>query len=649
MENETLPVVSMPSASTSTPGPVHSLFHTPCDVSDISSAGENKRESDMSGIEEICSEKKKTMEKSTSFINPFDLTIDEDEACMMDEDSSGEEFEPSFNFPLRHNNADHLPVEDSDDEWDEYGDDPADATETDFDINRIKSINDLDSLTNDHPLMVYQQPLLDLANTQICSLCKVCNANISVAVEIVASAKYLKWVCESGHVVNRWCSQPLLNRRMHAGDLVFASAILLSGNNFQKITTLSKFMKLPILSSSTFHRIQKTYLVPSIDRFWIQKQEDTLREFENTDVIVLGDGRMDSPGHCAQYCSYTFMEYTTKKILCITTMDKRSTDRKSTNLEKACFLKEMKFFKDKGIKVVEVVTDAHVQIASVMKKEFPEIKHSFDVWHGTKNLGKKLTKISQEKENKELLVWIKDIVNHYWHTAEVATTSEEFLDVWYGVLHHVVNEHQWFVPFANCCQHGPLVLEDGTQSKEYLKKGSPPHNELRKIVINKHLVNNIPYYLNCRSTSESENFQNLILMYASKRHSYSPPVYRARNRLAAIDHNAHAEREVMKNRDGSLRWQRSYNKKTSRWSVHPVKEEKNYDYIQDLIRQVLCTRIEDGIGMNRRLELEEDDPRRISAHLAPVPPPPTRDIVATQISRFENLNKTIDYWTAEGH
>ena len=45
-----------------------------------------------------------------------------------------------------------------------------------------------------------------------------------------------------------------------------------------------------------------------------------------------------------------------------------STDRKSINLEKACFMKGMEFFKDKGITVVEVVTDAHVQIASVMSK-----------------------------------------------------------------------------------------------------------------------------------------------------------------------------------------------------------------------------------------------------------------------------------------
>ncbi|CAC5382846.1 unnamed protein product [Mytilus coruscus] len=89
------------------------------------------KESDMSGIEEFCSSaKKNTLEKSTSFINPFDLIIDEDETWLMEDNSSGEELEPSFNFTLRHNNADHLPIEDSDDESDISGDDPADATET---------------------------------------------------------------------------------------------------------------------------------------------------------------------------------------------------------------------------------------------------------------------------------------------------------------------------------------------------------------------------------------------------------------------------------------------------------------------------------------------------------------------------------------
>jgi hypothetical protein len=42
-------------------------------------------------------------------------------------------------------------------------------------------------------------------------------------------------------------------------------------------------------------------------------------------------------------------------------------------------------------------------------------------------------------------------------------------------------------------------------------------------------------------------------MYAGKRYSYIPPVYRARNLLAALDHNAHLNRQPMKNKDGTIR------------------------------------------------------------------------------------------------
>ena len=58
---------------------------------------------------------------------------------------------------------------------------------------------------------------------------------------------------------------------------------------------------------------------------------------------------------------------------------------------------------------------------------------------------------------------------------------------------------------------------------------------------------------NFRSTGELEIFQNLILMYVSKRHSYRPPSYRVRNILAALDHNRHADRPVILNQNGTIR------------------------------------------------------------------------------------------------
>lgn len=66
-----------------------------------------------------------------------------------------------------------------------------------------------------------------------------------------------------------------------------------------------------------------------------------------------------------------------------------------------------------------------------------------------------------------------------------------------------------------------------------------------------------------------------------------------------------------------------------------------------VVQRILQKRLDDDIGMNRIVALEVDDPRRVSAHLAPIPPPPTRQIVNEQKSRFkpqEDLDKTIDYW-----
>lgn len=61
--------------------------------------------------------------------------------------------------------------------------------------------------------------------------------------------------------------------------------------------------------------------------------------------------------------------------------------------------------------------------------------------------------------------------------------------------------------------------------------------------------------------------------------------------------------------------------------------------------------LDDEIGMQQNVVLEPHDPRRLSSVLAPIPPPPTKEIAEKQISRFsasgssalEDPDKTIDY------
>ncbi|KAI8493158.1 hypothetical protein Bbelb_291620 [Branchiostoma belcheri] len=54
-----------------------------------------------------------------------------------------------------------------------------------------------------------------------------------------------------------------------------------------------------------------------------------------------GDGRIDSPGHSAQYCTYTVLDGNTRAIVAVEVVDMRETDRKSSAMEKRGFEKAL--------------------------------------------------------------------------------------------------------------------------------------------------------------------------------------------------------------------------------------------------------------------------------------------------------------------
>jgi uncharacterized protein Smg (DUF494 family) len=62
------------------------------------------------------------------------------------------------------------------------------------------------------------------------------------------------------------------------------------------------------------------------------------------------------------------MENENKKVVSVRALDKRETDRKSANLEKAGFLRCLQEIQAKDLNVKEIVTDAHPQIGAVMSK-----------------------------------------------------------------------------------------------------------------------------------------------------------------------------------------------------------------------------------------------------------------------------------------
>ena len=83
------------------------------------------------------------------------------------------------------------------------------------------------------------------------------------------------------------------------------------------------------------------------------------------------------------------------------------------------------------------------------------------------------------------------------------------------------------------------------------------------------------------------------------------------------------------------RFKRLFSKRSGRWSAVKVKEKKSYTYHGKLQSKAITKCLEDPEPLRRKFEMDEKDPRRISAHLAPVVPADTKEIAVEQQSRYK--------------
>lgn len=114
----------------------------------------------------------------------------------------------------------------------------------------------------------------------------------------------------------RWSSQPLIGNTP-AGNLLLSGAILFCGLSYTKFLRALESIKVLTISPRTFQDHATTYLQPTIWHGWRLHQDALLEQFSRSGgkLILGGDGRADSPGHCAKYMSYTMMELTQNKIV----------------------------------------------------------------------------------------------------------------------------------------------------------------------------------------------------------------------------------------------------------------------------------------------------------------------------------------------
>lgn len=98
-------------------------------------------------------------------------------------------------------------------------------------------------------------------------------------------------------------------------------------------------------------------------------QKELWQERAGKEVMLSGDGRNDSSGHSAQYCTYTLADMETKTILQLEIVDVREVEgRKSANMERIGFERVMNTLIATEMNIKEVVTDGHAEIGTFFSK-----------------------------------------------------------------------------------------------------------------------------------------------------------------------------------------------------------------------------------------------------------------------------------------
>lgn len=212
--------------------------------------------------------------------------------------------------------------------------------------------------------------ILDLLHQLHGTDCKrlACGKKLEYRQTHLGTCLVVNWGCSSGHFGGRCASQPTC-MRIRVANLLLASAIVLSGNSYTKIGFLFKIMKLKFISKNLFNQYQSLLIAPTVDSYWLSMKENLWKDRQGKEIILSSDGRNDSPGHCAQYCTYSFADMESRHILSLNIVDVRQVKgRKSNNMERVGFEGGLNELLESAMQLKEVVTDGHLEISALMSK-----------------------------------------------------------------------------------------------------------------------------------------------------------------------------------------------------------------------------------------------------------------------------------------
>ena len=103
--------------------------------------------------------------------------------------------------------------------------------------------------------------------------------------------------------------------QMPVGNLLCTSSAIFRGEMDGRIDFFMSMLNLQNIGHTKFYEVQKEKLLAAINTAYEINMNQVRSAIGDTAITACGQGRCDSPGYNAKYCSYTFMSSSTHHII----------------------------------------------------------------------------------------------------------------------------------------------------------------------------------------------------------------------------------------------------------------------------------------------------------------------------------------------
>ncbi|XP_053733140.1 uncharacterized protein LOC128765918 isoform X3 [Synchiropus splendidus] len=197
-------------------------------------------------------------------------------------------------------------------------------------------------------------------------------------------------------------------------------------------------------------------------------------------------------------------------------------------------------------------------------------------------LSKKLEKLAKSKECQVVRKWLPAIKNHMFWTAVTSETGPEKVAKWKSLLNHIQNIHTHDDPLFPKCAHPERATTD---PNKWFKPGSKSTCQVKKLLLNKKVLEDVERLSSKHQTSALESFHQLRLRFAPKNAVFSYTGMLCRLYLAALHYNENVVRNQASTQQDTARYRVSFSKHR-KGTVKALKEAPTYDYASDLMKLV---------------------------------------------------------------